>query len=189
MHIPKGSIGFSTSKSSISWLIKWFTKSEWSHCFVTTGHMCDIPFLAEATFPRLRVAPLSFFQSKNQRFELWDIRGIDEEIKRLALVKLFSLIGTRYGTGQLITASIPVMLKKIGIKAGNPIGVGIVCSEFDMMFLTEIGFDLSSLKKNTVEPEDIYRIISAHKDCYRIAVSAFGTDEITYLETDERNCA
>lgn len=180
MLIPKGSIGFSGSQTTIGKLIKWFTKSSWSHCFVMTGNMCRIPFLVEATFPRLRAAPLNFYQSKKQRFELWDLRGVDEETKRLALVKLFGLIGTKYGTGQLVSASIPVLLKKLGIKVGNPVGAGTVCSEFDMLFLLELGFDLSHLKKNKVTPQDIYDVISKHKDCYRIAVSGFGTIEITY---------
>jgi len=182
MKIPKGSIGFSASKGFLGGLIKYFTKSKWSHCFVTTGAMCKVLFLAEATYPRLRVAPLSFFQDVNQRFELWDIRGISLETKRLALEKLFGLIGSRYGVAQLFTTAIPVILKKFGIKAGNPIGAGIVCSEFDLLFLSEIGFDITSLNRNTVSPEDIYKMISAHPNCYRIAVSDFGTTEITYLE-------
>lgn len=179
--IPKGSIGFSASRTIIGRIIKYFTKSTWSHCFVTTGKMCHVPFLAEATFPRLRVAPIEFYQDKDQKFELWDIKHIDEETKRAALEKLFGLIGTKYGTGQLVTASIPVLLKKIGIKAGNPIGSGIVCSEFDMLFLTEIGFDLSFLKKDTVTPQDIYNIIAKNPNCVKIAESDFGTNEVTYL--------
>src|ERR1035437_501682 len=78
--------------------IKWFTGSQFSHSFVTTPDILNIPMCIEAAesgvdFTRFDT---SYVNNQDQGYEVWKVK-IDQSIKDKAVVAILSDLEISYG--------------------------------------------------------------------------------------------
>ena len=191
-----GLIGLSTSKGSfISGAIRWFRRDFIegdfipSHAFLTFGEIHGEIIIAESTDPKLRIYPLcNYVANKNKRFELWEIVDVDDGLKIEALKKLIRLSGKSYGYKQFLGYAWITIATKLGLKKpSNPVDDEgeIVCSEYDFLYLQDIGYDekeLMSMDKNDVAPDNILKSLRKSQRAKLRAVSEYGTIELKWLE-------
>jgi hypothetical protein len=170
-YLIEGAIGFSSSPSWISRVIKWFTKSRWSHCFVVwrvIGPADDDVLLIEAGEFQVQIVTLGKYMRGNYEFEILDVSSlINSEKKKEADKKLVSKVETLYGWLQLIGFGIVILLRKwFGWKSKKNIwGRGKICSEVVAEYLIDCGADQKSLcgdkDINLISPEDIYKFLKS----------------------------
>lgn len=168
--LKEGSIGFCGSKSWISKIIRWFTKSRWSHTFIIWKIIKDEDrvyiLVIEAGEFIVHIVPFSKYLSGDFYFEIYDITPITiKENEGIAEEKLLSKIGRLYGWLQLIGFGIVILLRKwFGWKLKRNIWKkGKICSEVVAEYLIDRGVDKESLCQskdiNLISPEDIYKFI------------------------------
>jgi hypothetical protein len=170
-YLIEGAIGFSSSPSWISRVIKWFTKSKWSHCFVVwrvIGPTDDDVLLIEAGEFQVQIVTLGKYMRGNYEFEILNVSPlINSEKKKEADKKLVSKVETLYGWLQLIGFGIVILLRKwFGWKSKKNIwGRGKICSEVVAEYLIDCGIDYKSLcgdkDINLISPEDIYKFLKS----------------------------
>jgi len=178
--IPVGALGFSATKGLMSKIIIWGDGAWMSHCFTCVGNLLGVPYLSEATFPRIKISPLKDYMHKKKRFELYDNPNIGVKLKETVLRKMHeNSLGKPYGTLQLFGFAPVILFKKLfGIKIKNPIGMNKVCSEWNADFLNGIGW--GDFDPNETKPSDIYNKIKADPEWKLIAFSHFGQKELIY---------
>lgn len=150
-------IGFSSNKKNLfSKLIKWFTKSKWSHCFIVFEKIEEDFIIIEASFHGgVKFNLLSRYQNPNHYdLELIPCRDLD-------IGCLLPYIGGNYGTFQILGNCISRLL---GLKK-NIITDDLVCSELVYIALVNNGYDqlLQNFEPNLVAPEDIYECLKSQQ--------------------------
>lgn len=142
-------IGFSFNKNNLfSKLIAWFTKSQWSHCFIVYEKIKDDYLIIEASFHGgVKFNLLSKYQTKDFNLQLIPITELD-------IACLLPLIGNNYGSLQILGNLIARVFK---LKC-NPFKKDQVCSELVYIALINNGFSelMKGLKPNLVTPQDLY---------------------------------
>lgn len=167
----KGAVGFSTGNSWTSRLIRWFTRSQYSHAFivVTDGKGKDEPPLVmEATRRGVVVGPITKYTANwSERRVTLFMPKTDRINIHAAVDKMWSYVGIRYGFLALAGLALRLLLQRLGIRIGNPIGIGMICSECQFLFLRQLP-ELSDLKnwdRDEVTPEDLFRYVTTDKSC------------------------
>lgn len=165
MAIVRGTIGFCTNRRSfISKVIRWFTRSRWSHTYVIRQTDPDILVL-EAGKYQVQIVPITKYESSKYQNVFFVPEGFKSEDIALGLMAAGDKIEANYGWLQLV-GNIPVIIMKrlFGMKISNPSKGGIVCSELVLQYLR--GLDPTgpwrSLDRNTVSPEDLCEVLSSH---------------------------
>lgn len=146
-------IAFVTSADNLlSKLIKWFTKSQWTHVMLILDDTVDgDSIIIEASaLHGICLNLLSKYANRKLEIykdiqDIWDINAIK------------SYIGQNYGYLQLLG----IGLVKIFKLKHNPFGKSEVCSELVLHWLltTPYSSEFKDLDPNIVSPEDIYRIL------------------------------
>lgn len=161
----RGTVGFCTKRANfISKVIRWFTRSRWSHTYVIRQIDPDILVLEASTF-QVQLVPITKYESKKFSNAFFRPEGFKDADISCGLMKAEDKIETHYGWLQLL-GNIPVIIVKrlFGLKIHNPSKGGVVCSELVLQYLR--GLDPSgpwtSMDKDTVSPEDLYEILSTH---------------------------
>lgn len=161
----RGTIGFCTKRASfVSKVIRWFTRSRWSHTYVIRQVEPDILVLEASTF-QVQLVPVTKYESRKYANVFFRPEGFKDADVSCGLMKAEEKIETHYGWLQLV-GNIPVIIAKrlFGLKIRNLSRGGVVCSELVLQYLR--GLDPSgpwgSLDKNTVSPEDLYEVLSSH---------------------------
>lgn len=150
-------IGFNKRHSSLfSKLIRFFSKSGWSHVFFVLDTKFDKDYLtAEACFHGGVKFDLfsKYTKDSNVECEVYELLNVKPEDIKAAL-KPF--IGVHYGIGQIVG----FLIAKLFRLKRNPITKGVVCSEFVLIGLREAFYnDFKHLDADTVKPEDIYLLV------------------------------
>ena len=127
MTTIKGLIGFTKDNSFISKAIRFFRKSEYSHCFIIVDNLISKTIVGEAMEFGVRLEPLSKYLKKGTTLELWNV-DIDPITKVEGLKKIMTLVGRTYGYLQLIGFVWIWLWNKFGIKKDNPFKGGIIYS-------------------------------------------------------------
>ena len=137
----------------LSKLIKWFTKSQWTHVMLILDDTVDgdsviveasaLHGLALNLLSKYARRKLEIFQDKQ---DIWDINSI----------KVY--IGNNYGYLQLLG----IGLAKIFKLNKNPFSSNKICSELVLEWLLQTNYvnEFQYLDPNLVSPEDLYNIIS-----------------------------
>lgn len=145
-------IAFVSSSGWQSNLIRYFTKSKWSHVMLVLDHTLDGDHLVlEAK--RTTGVHLNFLSN----FEPKELEIYDTVVEDWDINSVKQYIGTRYGTMQAIGYGIA---KIFGLK-NNPVGQGIICSELVLMYLINSRYasEFTHLQLNKTSPQDLYAII------------------------------
>jgi hypothetical protein len=139
-------IGFSSSNKPLAKLIRYVTKSKWSHCFVVLGEINGVQIIGEAKAPHIRLMPITKIEDEIEIIELQDT-----ENSELALLELLSLTGKNYGYFQLVGFLWSKLFKKV-----NPFTDNYVCSEYVALFLKSAGIFSEDIDENNITPQEIY---------------------------------
>lgn len=155
-------IAFTFNKKNIfSKIIAYFTKSQWSHCFMLISALYDSTVIAEASFHGgVKLNLLSQYQDSNiYNMEIIDVGDIEtDESKRI----LISKIGDAYGYAQILGD----LIAKIFRLKKNPFTSDEVCSEYVWLILksSTIKDKFIDMDPNTVSPEDLYKKLKSIYD-------------------------
>jgi len=161
----EGCIGFSAIKGSfISKIIRWFTKSQWSHTFVIykwiEGDYLNSLVIEAGDF-ELTIVPFNKYIKEGVTVEIYKPKNLKN--KKQALNNLLLKCGTVYGYLQLIGFAIVILLRKwFGIKRkSNIFGYGIICSESVSDYLIDLGYKdiIENKSLQLISPEDVYRFV------------------------------
>lgn len=145
---------FSQSRGFPSNIIRWFTKSDWSHCFI----VLDDSLEGDALVFESSKGGVKLNLWSNYSYKKCAIFNINQSMNLKPLYKYF---GSNYGYFQILGYTIAKIFKL----KHNPIKKDYICSEIALRFLIEnnlIGFE--TLDPNNASPEDLYKIIKEHKD-------------------------
>lgn len=146
-------IGFSTDDGFFSRMIRKFTGSEWSHCFIVLDdkfHGIDLVFESTAK-GGVRLSLLS--EKDNDRVELYEIPGTP------SIEPVLKYYGRKYGYLQIFGF---VIAKALFLK-NNPITKDYVCSEIALRFMLENGYqEFSNIKPNNATPEDMHSVVKSN---------------------------
>jgi hypothetical protein len=132
-------------------LIRWFTKSEWSHCLIALDDDLEGENLVfESTLSG--GVKLSLWSRRNDKKRaIYNIKG------QPSIKPLYPYLGKNYGYLQILGYPIAKLFK---LKY-NPFKKDYVCSEIVLRFLLENNYkEFNCLDLNTATPEDIYKILS-----------------------------
>lgn len=154
--------------------IKWFTKSVFSHSFVTTPDILETPMCIEACdhgvdFTRFDTG---YVDNQDQGYEVWKLR-ISQPIKDVAIVKILDTLETGYGFLEY-----PWFIwRKLNLLVGRDIkhqnnwnSDGMICSQLCVAYLEACGLDylFAAYGKGSVAPQDLQNIFKAHPDLFEL---------------------
>lgn len=177
--IKAGCVGFSRNHRGIfPALIRFFTQSHWTHCFITLNPVQGLEAVLEAG-PEVQVVPYirNYFYSETDTYELYECIGPDAElyIERAASFVYYDYVGEKYGNLQLLWFIYRYIAEALGFdvrKQVNWINDGVICSELVYWFIAQLGANyketLSNYTSSTIHAEDLYRIIKARPDLFKL---------------------
>ena len=185
-----GLIGLSTSRGFISKAIRWFRKDFHqdppSHAFVVFGELCGELIIGESTDPKLRLHPLKQYVHPGKRIELWEIEGIDKNIKKKAAQEMMiDYSGKWYGINNMLGFVWVWLNNKFGKVVRNPWEKGVICSEYAKLYLDKIGYDepiLQDLRPDDVAPDTIRKSFEHCAKAKIVGFSDYDSSEIKWGE-------
>lgn len=142
-------IAFTTSPNWFSRAIRWFTKSQWSHCLlILDDSLWEDALIFEASAWGVRISLWSKYES--HAHEVYSInRPCTSKV-------LYKFLGAKYGYLQIFGDA---LAKTFKLKH-NPFTKDYVCSEIVLRFLKENGFnEFDVLDPNLASPEDLRKIL------------------------------
>jgi len=167
----RGVIGFATNNhSQISKIIRWFTKSKWSHTFVITDVFMDRVYLMEANaggtdfrtwreYSNPAVVPT----------ELWQPMANAPAVDAALAKAQERFEGVTYGYFELLGIAMKILAAKMGLRFHDPIEQGAICSQVVWFYLQELfPKEFGDLDEHSVSPEDLHRIVSTSINFRRI---------------------
>lgn len=176
-----GAIGFSGPKSGAGWFqkaIMFFSKSKWSHSFVTFFPVGGMPSVIEAGHA-VQTVPFDRYRlNGNLSYEVYQIVGVDEESVSNALRRVFvDYSGGVYGYFQLLWFVWRWLNSFVGRsveREANWFPSGKICSElvYDYesqvsgIFVEEVA--RMGLTENTVTPQDLYEIVLNNPNNFKL---------------------
>jgi hypothetical protein len=154
------SIGFSTSNSWVSRIVRWFTKSIASHSFIMFDWLGQQWVLA-SEWDGVKIVPLpTFLAQKNIIVKVFDMPEITMDELKLALDDT----GVNYDYSGLFGAMFPIFGTWLRMKWHNPWNdpKAMFCSEFITIWLKQLGYPATSnVDPADVTPERLIAILSA----------------------------
>jgi hypothetical protein len=155
----RGTIGFSRKKANfISKVIRWFTRSQWSHTYIIYQDAPEILVVEAGTFT-VQLVPITKYESAKYVNTFFVPRHVSVELVEAGIKKVQEKVEATYGWLQLI-GFIPVVIARrlLGMTISNPARGGIICSELVLIYLREADPDgpWKDADRNAVSPEDIY---------------------------------
>jgi hypothetical protein len=169
-----GAIGFETDRASwISKIIRFFTRSQWSHVFIVAAEdlVTGKREILEADWQGIQKAFLDKYQGKHIKVALYQVNlPLTQRID--ALAACMTLVGRSYGYLQLVGLALILPLRWVGIYKTNPISSGRVCSELALRYLQqlEVDYRFEQMDRDSTTPQDLFAIIEEHEAFQRIEV-------------------
>lgn len=151
------SVGFSTTNSPISRIIRWVTGARVSHSFLAF-HWLGVDWALEAGFTGVKMTPLSEFQKHSKIVESVHLPGVHLLDLKPALLDL----GKSYDFGGLFGNLWIQIGRWLRLKFHNPTqdSRALFCSEFIVEFLKDIGWPGSEgLVAADTTPEDLRKFL------------------------------
>lgn len=158
----------------ISKCIEWFTKSVFSHSFVTMPDILGVPMCIEAVEGGINMGLYDrvYLKSPGEGLEIWTI-NIDQEIKDEALRNIMNYLQVGYGFLEYPWFMWRHLLRAFGkdIKAqDNWNKSGMICSELCVEYLKACGLDFifEGYGDGSIAPQDLQDIMKAHPDLFTL---------------------
>jgi hypothetical protein len=173
-----GDIAFSLNKHSVySKLVMIFTGGAWSHCFFLSDGF-EGELVAIESDLKVQVVPVAqyFEPDAPDVFELWRPIGVDPMVLQAATYKAFrKYAGQTYGFAQLFWFVWRWLCGKFGYTPRkNWFPGGVICSEFLLYYLLEIGGSHAEAFKHLTfdecDPEQLYLIVRRRRDLFERAL-------------------
>jgi hypothetical protein len=109
--LPKrGDVFFVQNNHIISKLMRWFMRSQWSHCGIVAGEFEGVTMVVETSDFEVVIAPLHRYLD-GRKIEFYTISDNDGEIA-VSIYAALKLIGTRYSWERLFSWAIRTRLFK-----------------------------------------------------------------------------
>lgn len=148
-------IGFSTSRSWISAVIRWFTRSKVSHAFISYyDPVYQEPMVLEADSTGFRIITLARFNTSNQVVEMVppkiDVSG--------SMAFIGQWLGTPYDWKSLFGEGLVMLLRRLGRRIRNPFTSSskLICSESVVRLLQHAKYPgAETLIPDSTSPEDL----------------------------------
>lgn len=167
----KGAIGFSRQKRSwLSKIIRWFTRSKWSHTFIIYQVEPEI-LVAEAGTFEVQLVPITKYESAKYVTTFFFPNMVHVARIESGVNRAMKDIEKTYGWLQIIGFIPVVVLKRLlGLKIKNLMRGGIICSELVLECLRgmEPGTKWDLMQKDSVSPEDIFEELAIHPAFKRV---------------------
>lgn len=154
-------VGFSTTEHWLSRVIRFFTKSSVSHCWLAYyDDELDVDFVLEASEFGFRMIPMEVFRKHNLVKEIVNTgRFLGPAGKTL-----FSWLGHRYDFTGLAGMSWTMVWRRLGFRARNPGNskATLFCSEAVAAILRLSAYPGSeTLVPDQTSPQDVYDFLKA----------------------------
>lgn len=155
--------GFSTkNKNMLSRVIRWFTKSRWSHCWIKYDHpIYNIPIVVEADLTGIVEKPYNLYKNEiNDIMELVPPEGVD---LNLGMPALGMSLNEGYDYLSLVGRIWVLFMRKFGKSVKNPFGdKGRDCCVENQLRLLQAAGALSQDIDTEVEtPQSVYEKLIA----------------------------
>lgn len=152
-------VAFIGTNSNSFWskVIKYFTKSQWTHCLLILDDDVEGEALVFESASSGGVKLNFWSRFAHRPYEIYEIKNDTPSLK-----PMYPYLGSNYGYLQFIGYGIA---KIFGLKR-NPFGKGLICSEVVLLLLknTKYAKEFKHLDLNNTAPEDVYKVIAKSKN-------------------------
>jgi hypothetical protein len=170
-----GNIVLASSKGSfIPTCIKWFTKSQFSHSFITVPDMLNIPMCIEAAANGVDATRFdnSYVNNLKEGYQVWSVK-IEQTIKDNAVKSILNDLETSYGYLEYPWFMWRALNRLFGrdIKSQNNWNTdGMICSQLCVAYLKECGLSgvLVGYGSGSIAPQDLQDIFKAHPELFEV---------------------
>lgn len=170
-----GCIGFSYSKNEwIAKAIAWFTKSKWSHSFLTVPAILGREMVMESGEHGVGMVPfdLAYRMNVNQNYEIYRFK-IDQDNIDSSILKTIDLLETSYGFLEYPWFMWRALNKFFGKdikKQNNWLQDGTVCSDLVRLYITNAGQGslFEDFGVDAANAQDIYNIVLANPSLFEL---------------------
>jgi hypothetical protein len=170
-----GLIGFSSnSKGIFPALVRFFTKSKFSHTFIITTPVFGVPSVHEAS-DVVQIVPFDkFYNKSSETYALYKINNTTyRQINDALTTCHLEYSGVRYGYLQLLWFVYRWCMELFGkdvTHKKNWMSNGVICSElvYEYLLLVNPEFKtlLSKFNPDTVQAQDILSIVESRPDLF-----------------------
>lgn len=173
--IEIGSIVLANSKKElVPQIIKFVTRSNWSHSLFIIPACCDKEMGIEAASNGISCVPFkkSYRQDINQGFRVYKLK-LQEDIKKKAIATCLDDLESCYGYLDLpwfIWRALNKLFGKDIKKQNNWVNKNLICSQFCVKYLTECGLgDLFiDYGNNSICCQDLQEIMDSRLDLFEV---------------------
>ena len=171
----------STKSGVVPSAIKFITKSQYSHSFITAPTIVGLPMCVEAAESGIDMIRFddAYTQNAAENIEIWEVL-ISDEMKDKGLVAVFDKLETSYGFLELPWFVWRWMNRLVGrdIKSQNNWSKnGTICSQLCRIYLTATGLGslFEGYGKGAVAPQDLSVVMNANPQLFKKVYSNFTT--------------
>lgn len=158
-----------TKTGIIPKIIKFFTKSKFSHSLITIPSILDMPMSVEASSSGIDAIRFdtNYMNNKNIQMEIWNV-NIPIKNKNKGIIAAINDLEKGYGYLELIWFGWRWLNSLFGrdIKKQNNwfAGDGIICSQLCRYYLSQVGLNklFADYGKGSICPEDLSKIMNAN---------------------------
>lgn len=176
--IQYGLVCFAYSKNEwIAKQIAWFTKSQWSHSFITAEPMLGKEMAMEAAGNGVSLVLFddAYRNNSNQKYETYKFK-IEQNAIDQSIIKTASLLESSYGYLHypwFIWRAINQLFSRDIKKQNNWFQNGTVCSDLVRLYITNAGRgDLfTDFGIDSASAQDLYEIVKANPDLFELVES------------------
>jgi hypothetical protein len=175
-----GMLGLSNNKKG-GGLIRFFTRSTITHNFVFTFPLNGVDAVEEAS-AKVQIVPFEshYFRNPNYAYRIFRVIApyVTQQDIHNALQQIFlEFAGVKYGWLQLLWFPYrwfreTILRQKNVHREKNWFTKGVICSELQFWFLKYLDPEFSELLRDfdgdTVQPDDMLKIITAHPELFEL---------------------
>jgi len=173
-----GYVCFAYSKNEwIAKVIAWFTKSQWSHCFITVPPMLEQEMVMEASEGGVEMITFNSAYRNNptQKYEVYKVNCSQESTDQ-AILTCMGQLEVGYGFKHYPWFMWRSLCKLFGkdIKSqDNWCHSGDVCSDLTRLRLESGGLKdlLAGFGKNSASAQDLYEIVKTYPEFFELIES------------------
>lgn len=170
-----GDIAFST-KADSGWYsksVRFFTKSQWSHCFFLSEDYLDEAQVWEIDL-KAQLVPFKkeYIEKQIDVYEMFRPTITNKsKIRAAAQECINGTAGETYGFLEIPWFAVRSLLSKIGVHLKENVNKdGVICSEALFIYLSSLGGGyanaFSQFTRDEVSPEDLYKVVKERTDLF-----------------------
>lgn len=155
-------------------LIKWVTRSQFSHSFIIAPSMLGKEMVIEAADSGVAMCSFDdhYRNDPDQGYRVYRFRA-DPALKDQAMITLFTELQTRYGYLELpwfAWRALNLLFGRDIRHQDNWSQDGTICSELAAQYISMSGFPqfLSGFGRGSVNAQDIFEICEAHPEVFEL---------------------